>query len=82
MIPSLSVQPTTYVVDRKHVLKLSDNDIKIVKSIFDLTIIVKFWKDRPALDEIYDDMKRKRGIVGRFVLVLLIWFGLNSRVQC
>lgn len=38
--------------------------------MFSTTVIIKFWKDRPPLDQIYKDIVEGWGVVGRFVMGL------------
>lgn len=44
--------------------------MSVVDAMFDTTVIIKFWKDGPPLDQIYRDNVERWGVVGRFIMGL------------
>lgn len=52
------------MVDGETVIEIVDRDVEVVDAMFETTVIVKFWKDRPPLDLIYKDIIRRLGVIG------------------
>lgn len=70
LIPNLPIKSVKTIVDGEIVNEIADNDVKTVDAMFDTAVLVKFWKDRPPLDQIYKNTVGRWGVVGRFVMGL------------
>lgn len=70
LIPNLPIKPLKTIVDGEIAIEISDSDVEKVDEMFSTIVIIKFWKDRPPLDQIYKDIVERWGVVGRFAMRL------------